>query len=504
VLRLSRVLLFGLAIEMALLGQSDLFEWSLFASIDTGQHALAIVFSPDGSKGAIGTTDGTVAIFDLSSRSPSFRRLAQHSARVVSLGFMNDSSALMSAGEDGSIQISSVVGGASRAIRVKAKLLSATVSRDNTLLAAAADDKSVTVWDIQSGRQLSQLQHRSNKPFFRLGFAEKDTALVGVSEAGVICEWDVKTRALLRQMQDSDKTVHAASIGDNGSFLSIGAEFADFQKGAFGQRNSARPTDIYREDRIKIYDLGRGSAAKTLDGLNGDVVSLALSADGRFVGFIRQRIKDSFLVVYDTQRGVEVASSRLPAIGTVLSFSPQGQWLGTTMDRGDIMVWAVKGISVPVTPTDLRGGKFNITSANGEPLVTSARPLLVAVMDFDGNGSEPGAGRAVADLIRTRLGEGQNVKIVERARMEQIMKEQNFQYSDRVDATTAVGLGRMLGAGKMIFGSLSRLDTRFTINVRMVDVETGVVDGEREVTCQPCSVSDLQEAVIVLKRVLVN
>jgi hypothetical protein len=128
----------------------------------------------------------------------------------------------------------------------------------------------------------------------------------------------------------------------------------------------------------------------------------------------------------------------------------------------------------------------------------------VAVLDFSTNGLATAIGRTVSDMVRTRVGEGQNVKIVERGQMEQVMREQNFQNSDRVDAAVAVRLGRLLGAAKMVFGSVSKLDTRLTINVRMVDVETGVVDGEREITCEPCVASGLQEAVIRLKNVLVK
>jgi hypothetical protein len=76
--------------------------------------------------------------------------------------------------------------------------------------------------------------------------------------------------------------------------------------------------------------------------------------------------------------------------------------------------------------------------------------------------------------------------------------------SDRFDPLTAVGLGRALGIRKMIFGSISRLDTTFTINVRVIDVETLKNDGEREVTCQRCTLEDLPGAVAVLKTALVK
>jgi hypothetical protein len=503
--RLAGVLVLGFVVAGLLPGQSDLFEWSLSASFEAGQRVTAIAFSADGSKGAIATASGAVQTFDPALRAPSPHLVTQQKGRVVSLHFTSDGSALMSAGEDGNVVISALSGGADQTIRAKGRLLSAALSRDGTLLATSAEDKSVVVWDVQSGRQFSQLLHKSKRPFFTIGFGEKDMSLVGVSESGAICEWDVKTRALLRQMQDSETTVHSASVGDSGNLLAIGVEFADFRKGPIDGLGGANPRDIYREDRIKVYDLNGGKVVKTFEGINGAVKSLALSADNRFVGFVRQAIKDSFLVVYDAQRGVEVASSHLPDTGTAVSFSHQGQWLGAATDRGDVMIRAVKGIYIPVTPTDLIGPKFTITSANRDPLLAPPGPVLVAVMDFDAYGSmDPGIRGAVADMVRARIGDGKNVKIVERAGMEKIMKEQNFSVSDRVDPATAIRLGRLLGAGKMVFGSVSKLDTQYVISVRMVDVETGVIDGERAVSCKPCGASDLQEAIIVLKPFLVK
>ena len=125
-------------------------------------------------------------------------------------------------------------------------------------------------------------------------------------------------------------------------------------------------------------------------------------------------------------------------------------------------------------------------------------------MDFVSNGSDTAIGDAVADMVRTRISEGQNVTVVERGRIRQVTDEQNLQLWDRIDPATAVKLGRMLGAEKMVFGAVNRLADKFVISVREIDVETGVVDGQREVTCRPCVAADLQEAVIVLKGALVK
>jgi hypothetical protein len=489
-----------------LVGQTDLFEWSLSTSLEAGRGVSAIAFSSNGAHAVVATSDGAIATFDPGSGSRALRTVASHRSRIISLRFMGDG-AIASAGEDGTVLLSSLAGSVTRSFRVGAKLVAASVSTDGTMIAAATSDKRVSIWDISSGREIGTLKYESKKPFFALGFAAKDTTLLGVSQSGDIREWDVKTGAVLRATKEADQTVQSAFVAEDGAFLVLGTEFADFQKGPFGgigPGRSARPGDVYRENRIRIYDLSRFSVAKTLTGIDGAVTAVALSPDGRFIGFVRNPEKMSFLAVYDTARGVEAASAQLREPGSAVAFSRRGDWLGAATQRGDLIAWAVKGIGGRLTADDLRGVAFVITSAGREPVLNAGSPLPVAVLDFAANGLERPTGRAVAEMVRTRIGEGRNVTLVERELVDKIIKEQNLQISDRVDPPTAVKLGKMLGAQKLVLGSVSRLDSRLTLNVHVVDVRSGVVDGTREITCDPCKISMLQEAVTRLTPVLVK
>lgn len=497
----ARLAVIGVGVGSCPWAQTDLFEWTPFASLTVVPHVVQLAFSPDGAKGAIATDDGAVQIFDLDNRSLSLRRITQEPARVISLQFSTDSSALMLAREDGFIQICSLTGGGTQSIRTNGKLVAAALSRGGALVASSAGDRSVSVWEISSATLGRRYQPKSKRPFFALGFLGHDSSLVAVSGSGDIYEWDIKTGGVLHHTRDEDDRITAASLGESGDLVAVGTEITTFQKGPLSDLNLAGTRDRSIQNRIRIYD--RGSVAKTLDGINGEVGALSLSRDGRFISFVRHLQKDSILTVYDVQRGVEVAAKSLPARATAMAFSHNGQWLGTATEGGDMLVHAVKGVTNTVDPSDLRGVIYTITSKSTEPLLST--PLLpVAVIDFRSNNTDDGTGRAVADMVRARIAEGENVRVVERLQMEKLIKELNINLSNLVDQSTAINFGKMLGAGKMIFGSVSKLGTRYTINVRMVDVATSVIDGEREITCEPCSEAGLQEAVIRLKRVLVK
>ena len=83
----------------------------------------------------------------------------------------------------------------------------------------------------------------------------------------------------------------------------------------------------------------------------------------------------------------------------------------------------------------------------------------------------------IQDLLINQLSGNQKVRVVERGNLTALMNEQNLSASGRVDATTAAKLGKILGAGHMIFGGFVT-DTKgnMKISARSVNVETTVVE----------------------------
>ena len=64
-------------------------------------------------------------------------------------------------------------------------------------------------------------------------------------------------------------------------------------------------------------------------------------------------------------------------------------------------------------------------------------------------------------------------RIIERANLEAILKEQKFQSSGLVNEETAKSIGMIAGADFICYGTLKDLGSSFTVNARVIDVETG-------------------------------
>lgn len=108
--------------------------------------------------------------------------------------------------------------------------------------------------------------------------------------------------------------------------------------------------------------------------------------------------------------------------------------------------------------------------------------MTIAIMPFDnfstGEYQEKlGAlGRGLADFFAYDFAKISSFTVVERDKIEFIMKELELQKSDAVDRASAVKVGKLLGAKYMVFGSITQIDRRDArMVVRVVSVETSEI-----------------------------
>ena len=98
----------------------------------------------------------------------------------------------------------------------------------------------------------------------------------------------------------------------------------------------------------------------------------------------------------------------------------------------------------------------------------------------------------VTDALTAKMAGQPSFTLIDRASIDKIIKEQNFQNSDRSSSDTAVRIGKLLGAGQIILvnvydgGFTTHQDTSgsstktmgtqtLRANSRMIDVESGVI-----------------------------
>ncbi len=104
--------------------------------------------------------------------------------------------------------------------------------------------------------------------------------------------------------------------------------------------------------------------------------------------------------------------------------------------------------------------------------ILAATPITIAVPDLECLKCDPDTVRAVSDILRTEFAAGGNVRVIERSQLDKVIAEQKLSYSELADEKTAVAFGKLLGAKYIAVGSVSQLGGRYTIALRILDVET--------------------------------
>ena len=102
----------------------------------------------------------------------------------------------------------------------------------------------------------------------------------------------------------------------------------------------------------------------------------------------------------------------------------------------------------------------------------------IAIIYFD-NGSDnkelSRLRKGLADMLISDLSKIKMLNVIERARLEEILKEQKLNNSKEFDASTATKVGKLLGVQYILTGSFFEIAGSLRVDARIIDVETGKI-----------------------------
>jgi hypothetical protein len=102
--------------------------------------------------------------------------------------------------------------------------------------------------------------------------------------------------------------------------------------------------------------------------------------------------------------------------------------------------------------------------------------LNVAVNELKAEGIKKSAANIITDRIRSEMINTGVFRVMERSEMKSVLKEQGFQQSGACEnASCLVEVGQLLGVDRMVAGSVGKLDSFYTISLRMINVATGEI-----------------------------
>lgn len=91
--------------------------------------------------------------------------------------------------------------------------------------------------------------------------------------------------------------------------------------------------------------------------------------------------------------------------------------------------------------------------------------------------------KGLADMFITELSKVEQLKVIERSRLQNLIEEMSLGQSGMIDGETAQQVGKLLGVKTLLLGSyVNNFGNKMRIDARLVEVETGKTIKAEEIT----------------------
>ncbi len=131
----------------------------------------------------------------------------------------------------------------------------------------------------------------------------------------------------------------------------------------------------------------------------------------------------------------------------------------------------------------------------------SAEKMRIAVIDFTPNNISKYAAKAVSDNISIEMTKKGDFVMIERSQMTNILSEQGLQQTGCTDTACAVEMGKLLSARKILVGTVTKIGSVFTMNAKVVDVQSGKIDFAESERCNKEDDIDAASRILAIKLV---
>jgi TolB-like protein len=101
----------------------------------------------------------------------------------------------------------------------------------------------------------------------------------------------------------------------------------------------------------------------------------------------------------------------------------------------------------------------------------------IAVLTMESKGGvSPSEAATLTDRLGSMLVNTNAFTVVDRSKMEEILREQGFQQTGCTSTECAVEVGKLLNVQKMVSGSIGKIGRTYTIDLALIDVQTSRIE----------------------------
>ena len=187
---------------------------------------------------------------------------------------------------------------------------SLAISANGRLALTGSDDRSMILWDVESGSKIKELLLERNVRSVAISPDGKSA----VSAADTLKLWDLATGQALREFKGSARSYHVAYSPGGRTVLSD-----------------------HSDNSLKLWDLATGAVTMTLKGHLASITSLSIARDA---GIAVSGSKDRTVKVWDLRSGREIRELRGHSTEvTTVAITPDGKFALSGSKAGTLKQW---------------------------------------------------------------------------------------------------------------------------------------------------------------------
>ena len=277
----------------------------------------SVVFSPDGSKVASGSGDGTVRVWNVATGQAE-QSLEGHSDWVTSFVFSPDGSKVASGSSDRTVRVWNIATGqAEQTLEGHSDWVTSVVfSPDGSKVASGSGDRTVRMWNVATGQAEQTLKGHSSS-VTSVVFSPDGSKVASGSGDGTVRVWNVATGQAEQTLEGHSDWVGSVVFSPDGSKVASGSS----------------------DRTVRVWNVATGQAEQTLEGHSDWVRSVVFSPDGSKVasGSSDRTVRVWNVATGQAEQTLEGHSDWV----TSVVFSPDGSKVASGSDDRTVQVWNV-------------------------------------------------------------------------------------------------------------------------------------------------------------------
>ncbi len=242
---------------------------------------------------------------------------------VNAVSFSPDGQFALSGAEDNSVKLWEVVTG--RQIQtftgLESQPISVALSPDGSYLVSESSNGHVRLWDVDSGKAIRTFERHSEAVLAATFSPNGKHVLSGCGEAGTLRLWETETGKVVRTFDNNPEAIFSLAFSPDGKYILTGS----------GQSGT-----------LKLWDAATGSVVRTFDEGDWDstyVFSVSFSPDGRYA---LSGSDDMTARLWDVESGDLVRTfDGHSGLVIAVSFSPDGQYVLSGSSDMKVQLWKV-------------------------------------------------------------------------------------------------------------------------------------------------------------------